>query len=173
MGKSDLIFLLLYARGKSRRDNEAVPTATHLQKEMFLLMRRSPFPEYKERYEFKPLWYGPFSRELSLDLNTLVNEGHVNRKGSISLTSNGFKIASRIWQITNNDGRMTAISIKEQFNRMTLDDILDYVYSHYPKQAMRSALNRNVVDDYFEDFWNTNDLSDEYFVNAVRTIRAK
>ena len=67
----------------------------------------------------------------------------------------------------------TSLPSQKQFNRMTLDDLLDYVYSHYPKQAMRSALNRNVVDDYFEDFWNTNELNDEYFVNAARAIRAK
>lgn len=173
MGRSDLIFLLLYGRGKTRRDNEAVPTVTHLQKEMFLLMRRPPFSEYKERYEFKPLWYGPFSRDLSLDLNALVDEGHVSRNGGLSLSFSGFKSASRIWQITSDSARMTIISIKEQFNRRTLDELLDYIYSHYPKQAKKSALNRDVVDDYFDGFWNESDLNDEYFAKAVRMIRAK
>ena len=44
MGKpNDLLYVLLYARGKSMRDNESVPTKTHLQKEIFLLEKRYPF----------------------------------------------------------------------------------------------------------------------------------
>ena len=31
---SDLLYVLLYARGKSRRDNENIPSKIHLQKEL-------------------------------------------------------------------------------------------------------------------------------------------
>ncbi len=55
---------------------------------------------------------------------------------------------------------------------MPLDNLLDYVYSHYPKQAKRSALDKNIVDEYFDRFWEDNNLSDDYFVEAVRKVRA-
>ena len=53
---SDLLYILLYARGKSMRDNEIVPTKTHLQKEIFLLEKRYLFSELKNKYQFIPLY---------------------------------------------------------------------------------------------------------------------
>ena len=71
-----ILYLLIFSRGRSMKDNESVPTKTHLQKEIFLLQKRYPFDEKTEKYDFIPLYYGPFSKRLSMDLDSGINAGH-------------------------------------------------------------------------------------------------
>ena len=66
MGNQDLLKLLIYTRGSTVRDNESIPSKTHFQKEMFLLLKETVFSI--NGYEFVPHYYGPFSRELDSDL---------------------------------------------------------------------------------------------------------
>jgi hypothetical protein len=56
MQKLDLIKLLIYARGSTLRDNESIPSKTHLQKEMFLLLKETVFRKVDE-YKFVPHYY--------------------------------------------------------------------------------------------------------------------
>ncbi|MEM0141493.1 MAG: hypothetical protein QXN66_05615 [Thermoplasmatales archaeon] len=63
MDKTQALDLLLFARGRTLKDNEPVPTKTDLQKEMFLLEKETSFFE-KPPCEFIPYYYGPYSREL-------------------------------------------------------------------------------------------------------------
>jgi hypothetical protein len=56
---SDILYLLIYARGISLRDNEAIPTKIHLQKEIFMLQKRYPFTGLNNKYEFIPLYLWP------------------------------------------------------------------------------------------------------------------
>ena len=168
---SDLLYILLYARGKSMRDNEIVPTKTHLQKEIFLLEKRYLFSELKNKYQFIPLYYGSFSKDLAIDLNTGTETGFISSGNGISLTPLGFKHASSIWSSLSAEYKQTVIQIKEEFNRMTSEQIINYVYEHHPKFAKKSALVKDVVDDYFNQFWSENELSDSYFVEIVRKSR--
>ena len=172
MGKpNDLLYVLLYARGKSMRDNESVPTKTHLQKEIFLLQKRYPFSELKNKYEFIPLYYGPFSKDLAIDLNEGTETGFISSGNGISLTPLGFKHASSLWSSLSDKYKQTVIQVKEEFNGMTSDQIINYVYEHHPKLAKKSALVKDVVDDYFNQFWIKNQLSDSYFIEIVRKRR--
>ena len=168
---SDLLYILLYARGKSMRDNEIVPTKTHLQKEIFLLEKRYPFSELKDKYQFIPLYYGPFSKDLAIDLIEGIETGFISSGNGISLTPLGFKYASNIWSSLSAQYKQTVIQIKEEFNRMTSDQIINYLYEHHPKFAKKSALVKDVVDDYFNQFWIGNQLSDSYFAEIVHKSR--
>ncbi len=168
---NDLLYILIYARGKSLKDNEAIPTKIHLQKEIFLLQRRYPFTELNHKYNFIPLYYGPFSKEVAIDLNKGIDSGLISCSNGILLTPNGFKYASEIWNSFNEDYRKIAIQIKDEFNRMDTEQLINYVYDHYPKFAKKSALKKENVDNYFNTFWTENQLSDDYFVEIVRKSR--
>ena len=172
MGKpNDLLYVLIYARGKSMRDNESVPTKTHLQKDIFLLQKRYPISELKNKYEFIPLYYGPFSKEVAVDLNECIEKGFISSGNGISLTTLGFKYAANIWSSLSVEYKQTVIQVKEEFNGMTSDQIINYVNEHHPKFAKKTALVKDVVDDYFNQFWIENELSDSYFVETVRKSR--
>ena len=54
---------------------------------------------------------------------------------------------------------------------MTVNQLIEYVYEHNPKFSKKSALLKNVVDDYFDQFWKENHLSDKYFKEIVRKSR--
>ena len=166
-----MVYALIYARGKTMKYNESVPTKIHLQKEIFILQRRYPFSEYNNPYNFVPLYYGPFSMELAQDLEDGIDKGLISDTGGITLTQAGFKFSQDIWNNTDQNARTIIIQLKEQFNRLKTDDIIDYVYDHYPKFTKKSAMLNESVDNYFDRFWNENNLSDEYFVMAVRKYR--
>ena len=61
--------------------------------------------------------------------------------------------------------------MKFLFNRMTSEQIINYVYEHHPKFAKKSAFMKVAVDDYFSQFWIENQLSDSYFAEIVRKSR--
>ena len=168
---SDLLYVLLYARGKSMRYNENIPSKTHLQKEMFLLQRRCPFTELNNPYEFSNLYYNVFSKEIVEDLNAGIELGFIPYDNGISLTPQGFKHASTIWASLADNYRKTVIQIKEEYNRMTGEQLLSYVYDHYSKFTTKSALMKGPVDDYFDKFWKENQLTDSYFAEIVRKSR--
>ncbi|KPV47301.1 hypothetical protein SE19_01640, partial [Acidiplasma aeolicum] len=108
---------------------------------------------------------------VAADLNAGIDSGLIACDNVILLTPNGFKYASKIWNSLNVDYRKTVIQIKEEFNRMNTDQLINYVYDYYPKFAKKSALKKENVDNYFNTFWNENQLSDNYFVEIVRKSR--
>ena len=171
MPVNSILYILLYARGKTRKDNESMPTKIHLQKEVFILQRMYPFNEYNNLYNFIPLYYGPFSRELAQDLESGIDKGFISDTDGITLTPAGSKFSQEIWSGMDQNTRTIIIQIEEQFNRLKTDDINNYVYQHYPKFTKKSAMLKESVDNYFDKFWNENNLSDEYFVMAVRKYR--
>ncbi|EQB70990.1 MAG: hypothetical protein AMDU4_FER2C00206G0002 [Ferroplasma sp. Type II] len=166
-----ILYLLIFSRGRSMKDNEPVPTKTHLQKEIFLLQKIYPFDEKTEKYDFVPLYYGPFSKKLSMDLDSGINAGLITDNSGIMLTVHGFKYVSELWNSTDNDEKRKIIQVKEKFNRMNIQDLIGYIYDKYPKFTKKSALKKENIDQYFNQFWRENELSDEYFVRIVRESR--
>ena len=165
--------LIIYIRNyySSMRDNESVPTKTHLQKEIFMLQRRYPFSESKNKYEFIPLYYGPFSKKLAIDLNDGTENELISSGNGISLPPQGFSYASSIWSHLSNEYKQSVIQIKEEFNLMTIKQLIEYVYELNPKFTKKSAFLKDVVDDYFDQLWMENQLSDSYFVEIVYKSR--
>ena len=170
VSRSDLLLSFIYAWGKSKKNNEPIPSVTHLQKEIFLLCRRSPFSDMKDIYHFEPLWYGPFSKELSGDFTAFQAEGIISFD-ELRLTSEGFKTAASVWNHLTEFQKHQIFDVKATFNYMSLRELLDTVYSMYPKFTKRSALKKEVVDKYFADFMRKNEITEEDVVSAVNIAK--
>ena len=169
--RREVLSTFLFAWGKTRRNNEPVMTSTRIQKEIFLLEMETVYQREKA-YEFVPLYYGPFSRDLALDLTASVDDGDVIEDAEgIRLSPRGYDEVSRVWTALNEKHRLALIKIKENYNSLSTDKLLEYVYGKYPKFTTMSALREDVVKAYFDDFWEREKLSDEYIVNAVRRTR--
>ena len=83
-------------RGSTKRNNESIPSKTHFQKEMFLLLKETIFSKI-EGYGFVPHYYGPFSRDLDSDLVELTVSDKVDDTDGYTLTPIGFRETSELW----------------------------------------------------------------------------
>ena len=172
MERRNLLLALIYGRGKTLKDNEKIPSETHLQKEMFLLMKETIFSKSKE-YEFKPHYYGPFSAELRDDLNLLVYKGLIDEDDGIRLTPLGFRKAASVWRSMGTSETVAVIRIKEQYNFNSIDGLSKYVYSKFPMFTVKSALRRDVIYSYFEKFYDENSLTEDYIMQAYNRNQKK
>ncbi|MHB1649522.1 MAG: hypothetical protein ACYCR2_09895 [Thermoplasmataceae archaeon] len=170
MQNMDLLELLIYARGSTMQDNESIPSKTHLQKEMFLLLKETIFSKV-DGYKFMPHYYGPFSRELDSDLIELVVSGHVNDVDGFTLTPGGFKDAQILWNSQDNTHKMALSRIKERYNRLTSEDLLDYVYGKYKKYTVRPAVILENLYSYFDAFAIENAITIDELDSAFNRIR--
>ncbi len=170
MQKLDLLKLLIYAKGTMLWYNENIPSRTHLQKEMFLLLRETVFQKVEE-YKFVPHYYGPFSRELDSDLNELVASGLVNDSDGFILTPEGFKDAHALWNRLDQPHKAALSRIKERYNRLASEKLLDYVYEKYKKYTVKSAIIPDNLYSYFDSFALENDLTIDDLDTAFNRIR--
>lgn len=170
MGNQDLLKLLIYARGSTKRDNESIPSRTHFQKEMFLLLKETVFSKI-EGYGFVPHYYGPFSRDLDSDLVELTVSGKVNDTDGYTLTPIGFRETSELWNKLDPTHKSALIRIKENYNRMDSESLIDYVYGKFKKYTVKSAVILQNQYDYFESFANENEITVEDIDNAFDRVR--
>lgn len=170
MQNLDVLKLLIYARGSTLRDNESIPSRTHLQKEMFLLLKETIFSKV-DGYKFVPHYYGPFSRELDSDLIELVASGRVNDANGFTLTPDGYKDAQALWNSQDQTHKMALSRIKERYNRLAAEDLLDYVYGKYKKYTIKSAVILENLYSYFDVFALENDITVDDLDNAFNRIR--
>lgn len=122
--RTDILYVLLYARGKSMMDNEPIKTRNYLQREMFLLQLEKPFTSLECKYRYKTGSYDPYSGELLDDLLTGVEMGFINEDHDIFLTSQGVQHAVKSWSIFDCPFKQTAIHIKEEYNGMEYKELL-------------------------------------------------
>jgi uncharacterized protein YwgA len=162
--------LLIFARGKTLKDNEGVPDKTHLQKEMFLLQKETSFSE-TALFEFVPHYYGPYSRELEDAMVGLTRSGGINDSDGYYLTPSGFKEAHKTWINLTDAQRSALVRIKENYNRISSDVLLKYVYDKYKKYTTKSALYLGNILDSFHSFAIENDITEEYIQQAVSRVR--
>ena len=170
ISKSDLVFSFIYAWGRSKKNNEPLPSVTQLKKEILILSRRTPFADMKDVYCFEPLWYGPFSKEVSRNLTDFQSRGFISFDELI-LTCQGFKNTASVWNNLTGLERQQIFAIKAKFNYMSLTELIDTVYSRYPKFTKRSTLKKEVVDKYFADFLRENEITEEDIVSAVNLAK--
>jgi len=152
------------------KDNECIPSKTHLQKEMLLLLKETIFQKV-DGYKFVPLFNGPFSRELDIDLNMLVASGLVNDSDGIAFTPNGFKDAQAIWNCQGKVQKAALSRIKEKYNRLTSEKLLDYVYEKYKKYTVKSHMILDNLYIYFDSFALENDVTINDLDSAFNRIR--
>lgn len=170
MGNKGLLKLLIYERGSTMRDNESIPSKTHFQKEIFLLLKETVFSKI-DGYGFVPHYYGPFSTELDSDLIGLTLPGEVDDTEGYVLTPSGFKEAHKLWNKLDQPHKSALIRIKEDYNRVDSGSLVEYVYGKLKNYTVKSAIMLDNLYDYFESFAKENKLTIEDIDDAFNRVR--
>lgn len=143
-----LPLLLLDAEGRS-----AVEGITRMQKLVFLVQRSEEDKNVGE-YEFIPDDYGPFSKQLYDDLDQLVRNGYVKRRGEKTPAGNEKQVyeitdkGETYLEVLDTSGEFedeapldTIEKVKEEYNYLPLLKLLKSVYNEYPEMAVNSKLD--------------------------------
>ncbi|QCS43603.1 type II toxin-antitoxin system antitoxin SocA domain-containing protein [Natrinema versiforme] len=134
-------------------DGEPIEGRTRLQKLVFLMQKRleeaGEDPLQSDDYEFVPYDYGPFSKELYDDLDETIARGMVEDREE-DLGEDKVKYDYEIqdqgkqWvgdQLSKEEAQRIlelAEEIKDEYGDVYLSDLIDEVYSRYPKYAENS-----------------------------------
>lgn len=140
---------------------EPIQGRTRLQKMIFLLQKEFEEDEgglpISDKYSFTPYDYGPFSQPLYADLDELrgendAGEGFIDErsetfdKGKVKyqyvLTPTGKSFVEE--ELADDETFQKILTkaegIKEEFNHLPLQQVIDRVYSEYPEYAENSIL---------------------------------
>jgi uncharacterized protein YwgA len=123
-----------------------------LQKGMFLFREEAPGVPGRETYTFRPYNYGPMSKAIYDDLDTLVAQGLVKRepvegqswfryKPTGKGITQGEKLLARVAR-TNLAAAKHLFGIKQSVASMTFGALLEDVYDRYPDFAANSIFRR-------------------------------
>lgn len=119
-----------------------------IQKGMFLLAQEGEMDE-SEKYEFEPLHYGPYSRELRRELGSLVAEGLVDKEpvpgytwSRYQLTTAGFGRGRELLDNAPRTELKRLFGIKSEITSVSFRELLDDVYTRYPEFAERSIFQK-------------------------------
>ena len=134
-------------------DGEPIEGRTRLQKMVFLMQKR--FEEndqdllQTDDYEFIAYDYGPFSKELYSDLDKAIYKNEVldkeepinedKNKYIYEIQENGEDFVED--QLSTEEAKQIlelAQEIKESYNDVYLSDLIEEVYTRYPKYAENS-----------------------------------
>jgi len=141
-----LLLLLLYAK-----NNEEVVGRSKLQKMLFLIQKeefkREPLSGVVERYNFHPHFFGPFSDEVTDDIEFLRSLGLIEVKTLrgvevFYLTEKGLKKMCDLIE----EGKIPYFMldaterVKKKWNRKPTEELTKYVYKHYPEYTTRSRI---------------------------------
>lgn len=136
-------------------NRESIDGATRFQKLVFLAQEETELPE---KYTFRPDRFGPYSVELRRDLETLTEQGYIERyfrenkygdtRIEYSLSKKGYRYM-REWvdQMNNTRGLDIVQKIKRQYNDMLLNDLLQYVYGRYERFVTNTELDTGALFD--------------------------
>jgi len=134
--------------------DEPVSGRTRLQKMVFMTQQEFGGDVSdllgSNSYDFIPYDYGPFSKGLYADLDDLVDAGLIEEiekqydKGVLykyQLTKAGREhLEEQVNQQTSvRELIQVARTYKQRYNSMSLDDVIDEVYSEYPEYASESV----------------------------------
>lgn len=136
-------------------DNHQVQGRTRMQKLVFLTQQRLD-DEGLQPYRYIAYDYGPFSKDLLDALEAYDEKGLIDRRtertwdGSekyiYQLTVEGKRNFERNCRESDDHEkieqiRTTASEVIDEFNKMSVSKLLDYVYDEYPSYAENSVLN--------------------------------
>ncbi len=145
--RKSLLLGLIYADQQS-----PVEGRTRLQKMLFIFQQEIEDKlnlDLADGYQFQAYDYGPFAPDLYQDLEELVSRGLVVEekeefddrvKYNYKITKDGKKIVEdQIESKEEFDEFLTeAELLKSQFNNLSLQELIDKVYSKYPQFARNS-----------------------------------
>ncbi|MGI0093497.1 MAG: hypothetical protein ACREA8_05290 [Nitrosotalea sp.] len=126
---------------------------TRFQKMIFLLRERANF--FKHNYDFVPHNYGPYSRELQNDIDSLIHDGYIimnlktvedgKIKYEYAITGDGSLILQKILSDKELGKKFKfskivelAEEIKNEVNGKDLRSVLTDIYREYPDFAKNS-----------------------------------
>lgn len=140
-------FLLLYAP-VCGRTSEPIRGKTWLQKQMYAISRNIPLLRNEMAYDnFR---YGSFSETVEEIKDQYQISKYVDTsKGTIRLTPKGEKLASQIWQVVTPETQKLVQDIKEEFNDMTEDELLLFMYVTYPDTAEHSDVHARIIKERY------------------------
>lgn len=153
-GEITLLSFLYQGEGK-RKYNVPVGGKTRLVKELFILEKGYGI---KTGYEFAPYYFGPFCPEIYRDLADLEASGLARIQDTaagkeIALTPIGVQEAIKNVRTLQDSVISRMINCKERYNSMPLDDLVSYVYSHWPKFTDKSLNNPdNIMAELASEF---------------------
>lgn len=134
--------------------SEPIEGATRFQKLVFLAQNEWNLKDY---YEYRPDRFGPYSTDLRADLDTLRNEGYIERNTETnsygyariiySLTPDGVKEARRLLNAGNESVFDLVQEVKQKYNDQPISDLLQYVYHHYDEYVEASDLDTSSLFD--------------------------
>ncbi len=111
--------------------------AVRLQKLVFLMKKELGM---EVPYQHVPFQHGPFCGEIYEDLMDLESAGWVSvvrelaEPVLVSLTEEGKRVAEETFHSLSKEAKGNWEKLKE-FNRMPLSQLLEYVYTRYPKES--------------------------------------
>jgi uncharacterized protein YwgA/phosphotransferase system HPr-like phosphotransfer protein len=173
--RKDLLTLLLYARGPHNQPAEPISGLTRIQKLLFIAMKELGAGRLVARpYAFVPYRYGPFSAEVYDDLDMLATAGLVRheeldedgtptlrpelevaegvRDESLTrrfrLSRRGRKFAAAL--LVDVEKRYPTLArglaaIKARWGTGQTDDLMAYVYAHYPRYTTESLVRDQIL----------------------------
>ena len=136
-------------------DGEPIEGRTRFQKMIFLLLMKAKF--FKNRYDFQPHDYGPYSKELQSDIDHLIKEGYVTEerktkeegkiKYAYSITKDGTAFVNHIISDEELNSKFhfsnlleLSNEVKGKLNHKDLSSLLYEIYDEYPEYAKYSKL---------------------------------
>jgi predicted HTH domain antitoxin len=139
-------FLLLYAPSDNNCPTP-VKGSTWLQKELFAISKSVPLVE--EEADYDAYRYGSFSETIDEIFDQYEISKYVEKdtSGNIYLTTKGDKLSSALWESTDEQNRGLVCDIKREFNDMTLNELLLFMYVTYPETAENSDVRDKILRD--------------------------
>src|SRR3989338_4805347 len=119
----DWVKLLLF----SEKHSEAVKTP--LMKKLFVFWKRTN-QQLAIGCDWEPYTYGPYSREIELALEELVEKGELELR---------IKGTAKVYRLKDIEYTSKLAEIIEDFSKMGAKEIKEYVYAAYPKYAVKAA----------------------------------
>lgn len=169
VSRTDLIFLILYAPDRpGGRKAPELRGITRLEKLLYLWQREGPTRRISEdTYQFEPHNFGPFSKEIYDDVALLTSsdllEERVEPWGAATdyveardvigdddetqphervfrLTDEGVAVAAELRKRVADQEWKKLVAIKQRYVRLSLTQLIRYVYRKYPEDAGKSKI---------------------------------
>ncbi len=125
-------------------DYAPIPGMTHIVKELFAIKMTPLGDKLLSDLSFEPDNYGPFDETIYVGLEDLSHAGLVGLEKStgdyvkIKITDKGRDLIDKIWGKLRPDIKSLFTYVKMNYNHLTSNELLDKIYSAYPKMTKYS-----------------------------------
>ena len=113
---------------------------TGLMKLAFLLKQETPIDSDPSFYDFVPYNYGPYSFTLDRDVIELARLGYIS-SNSLNINSALMEVTKHLISSLNFQTQDAITDTAKHYKHLSLENLLHYVYEHYPWYASRSKLS--------------------------------